>query len=117
MNKFNKKYNEILNSRLFYESIKTNTHNYKSIINVYTKTAKEFYNNIIIINDNTNNLILEEHIDLKFNRALINKIFQCNDFTQISANDIFNRCSNSIKSNYTIQKDIPVYIFKLKLFI
>lgn len=110
MNKFNKKFNEIMNSRIFYESTKTLSHNYSIIQNNLTKTAKDFYDSIIVINDN--NIITEDRKDIQYNSALINKIFQCNSFTQLSANDIYSRCSNSIKENYTIKKDIPAYIFK-----
>ncbi len=112
MNKFIQTYNSIINSRLFFEDIKTINHNYKKITKIKSKTAKEFYDSLIVINKNEkDNLILESHQDAEFSKALINKIFNSSDFTQIQASEIFNRCSNKIRKNYKIEKDIPLYVF------
>ena len=110
MNKFDKVYNR-MTSRLFYESTNTLDHNYKIINESKSKTAKEFYNSLIVINSEDNELIFESHEDAQFSKALINKIYNASDFTQIQANEVFDRCSNSIKSKYRIKRNIPMYIF------
>ena len=102
MRKFNNVYSE-MTSRLFYENIRTLNHNYKIIIESKSKYAKDFYNSLIVINSENN--------ETQFSKALLNKLYNANDFTQIQANEVFNRCSNSIKSKYKIKRNIPIYIF------
>ena len=110
MNKFGNVYNEIT-SRLFYESIHTLDHNYRIITESKSKSAKDFYNSLIVINSENNELIFESHEDAQFSKALLNKLYNANDFTQIQANEVFNRCSKSIKSKYRIKRNIPMYVF------
>jgi hypothetical protein len=110
MNKFDNTYNEI-KSRLFYERISTLEHNYKMITEIKSKSAKDFYDSLIVIEDGSTGLIFESHKDAQFSKALLNKIYNANDFTQIQANEVFSRCSNSIKSTYRIKRNIPMYIF------
>lgn len=110
MSKFDNVYSE-MTSRLFYENIRTLNHNYRIIKESKSKSAKDFYNSLIVINSENNELIFESHEDAKFSKALLNKLYNANDFTQIQANEVFNRCSNSIKSKYKIKRNIPIYIF------
>jgi hypothetical protein len=110
MNKFNNEYSKIT-SRLFYENIHTLDHNYRIITESKSKSAKDFYNSLIVINSENIELIFESHDDAQFSKALLNKLYNANDFTQIQANEIFDRCSNSIKSKYRIKRNIPMYIF------
>ena len=110
MNKFNNVYGEIT-SRLFYENIHTLDHNYRIITESKSKAAKDFYDSLIVINSENSELIFESHEDAQFSKALLNKLYNANDFTQIQANEVFNRCSNSIKSKYRIKRNIPMYVF------
>lgn len=110
MGKFDKVYDEKI-SRLFYESIRTLDHNYKVITESKSKSAKDFYDSLIVINPGNGELIFESHEDAQFSKALLNKLYNANDFTQIQANEVFDRCSNSIKSKYRIKRNIPMYIF------
>ena len=110
MKKFDNVYSEII-SRLFYENIRTLNHNYRIITESKSKSAEDFYNSLIVINSENNELIFESHKDAQFSKALLNKLYNANDFTQIQANEVFNRCSNSIKSKYKIKRNIPIYIF------
>ena len=96
MSKSDNVYSE-MTSRLFYENIRTLNHNYRIIKESKSKSAKDFYNSLIVINSENNELIFEFHEDAKFSKALLNKLYNANDFTQIQANEVFNRCSNSIK--------------------
>ena len=98
------------NARMFYESTSTLEHHYQRIENITSKTAKEFYDSLMI-NDKNDSLIFESHEDVQFSKALINKIFNCDNFTQIQASEVFNRCSKYIRSNYEIKRDIPLYLF------
>ncbi len=109
MNKFIKTYFDMINSRLFFESIRTINHNYRKILDIKSKTAQEFYDSVIVIKKD--NLVLESQQNAKFSKSLINKIYNTSDFTQLQASEIFNRCSSNIKENYKIEKDIPLYIF------
>lgn len=116
MNKFNDVYHKIkldINARLFYENIHTLDHNYRIITESKSKSAKDFYNSLIVINceNEDDELIFESHEDAQFSKALLNKLYNANDFTQIQANEVFDRCSNSIKSKYRIKRNIPMYIF------
>ena len=100
------------NARTFYESINSLNHNYRKIFNINSKTSKEFYNSLIIIDKNVeDNLIFESHEDATFNKSLLNKIYNAIDFTQIQASEVFNKCSKTIKENYLIKNNIPMYIF------
>ena len=110
MRKFDNVYSEIT-SRSFYENIRTLNHNYRIIKESKSKSAKDFYNSLIVINSENNELIFESHEDAQFSKALLNKLYNADDFTQIQANEVFNRCSNSIKSKYKIKRNIPMYIF------
>ena len=49
MNKFIKTYFDMINSRLFFESIRTINHNYRKILDIKSKTAQEFYDSVIVI--------------------------------------------------------------------
>ena len=110
MRKFDNVYSE-MTSRLFYENIRTLNHNYRIITESKSKSAKDFYNSLIVINSENNELIFESHEDAQFLKALLNKLYNADDFTQIQANEVFSRCSNSIKSKYRIKRNIPMYIF------
>ena len=110
MSKFDNVYSE-MTSRLFYENIRTLNHNYRIIKESKSKSSKDFYNSLIVINSENNELIFESHEDAQFSKALLNKLYNANDFTQIQANEVFSRCSNSIKSKYRIKRNIPMYIF------
>lgn len=110
MNKFENIYSEIT-SRLFYENIHTLNHNYRIIMESKSKSAEDFYHSLIVINCENDELIFESHEDAQFSKALLNKLYNANDFTQIQANEVFNRCSISIKSKYRIKRNIPMYIF------
>jgi hypothetical protein len=110
MSKFDNVYSKIT-SRLFYENIHTLDHNYRIITESKSKSAKDFYNSLIVVNSENIELIFESHKDVQFSKALLNKLYNANDFTQIQANEVFNRCSNSIKSKYRIKRNIPMYIF------
>ena len=110
MSKFDNVYSE-MTSRLFYENIRTLNHNYRIITESKSKSAEDFYNSLIVINSENNELIFESHEDAQFSKALLNKLYNANDFTQIQANEVFSRCSNSIKSKYRIKRNIPMYIF------
>lgn len=110
MNKFDNIYNEII-PRLFHENIHTLNHNYRIITESKSKSAKDFYDSLIVINSENDELIFESHEDAQFSKALLNKLYNANDFTQIQANEVFNRCSNSIKSKYRIKRNIPMYVF------
>lgn len=107
-----RKFEKAINSRIFYETVFSDfKDNLKSIDPISIKTAAEFYEKLIVIFDENDDVVLEEHQDAQFNRALIDKIFNAQNFTQISANEIFSRCSKSIRTNYSICRDIPLYIF------
>jgi hypothetical protein len=110
MGKFDKVYDEKI-ARLFYESIRTLDHNYRIITESKSKSAKDFYDSLIVINAENDKLIFESHEDAQFSKALLNKLYTANDFTQIQANEVFDRCSNSIKSKYIIKRNIPMYVF------
>ena len=110
MNKFKNVYNEIT-SRLFYENTRTLEHNYRLVLESKSKSAKDFYDSLIVINCENSELIFESHADAQFSKALLNKLYNATDFTQIQANEVFNRCSNSIKSKYRIKRNIPMYVF------
>jgi len=96
---------------LFYENVHTLEHNYRLVPESKSKSAKDFYNSLIVINCENSELIFESHEDPQFSKALLNKLYNATYFTQIQANDVFNRCSNSIKSKYRIKRDIPMYVF------
>jgi hypothetical protein len=99
MNKFKNVYSEIT-SRLFYENTRTLEHNYRLVPESKSKSAKDFYDSLIVINCENSELIFESHEDAQFSKALLNRLYNATDFTQIQANEVFNRCSNSIKSKY-----------------
>lgn len=61
------------NARMFYESTSTLEHHYQRIENITSKTAKEFYDSLMI-NDKNDSLIFESHEDVQFSKALINRI-------------------------------------------
>lgn len=109
-NKFDEVYNQMV-ARNFYENTKTLSHNYKVITESKSKSAKDFYNSLIEINDKFEKLIIESHDDAQFSKSLINKIYNASDFTQIQAGEVFQRCSKHIKTNYEIKRNIPMYIF------
>lgn len=112
MKEFEKAYRKVMNTRMFYEHAFSDYKNHPIPIDyISIKTADEFYKKIIIIDDDNDNIIFEAHNDAAFNKALINKIFNASSFTQIRPNDVFSRCSDSIKSNYKIQRNIPIYVF------
>lgn len=101
---------------MFFENIKTLNHNYKQITTIKSKSAKQFYDSLIVINDiNDQYVLLNEatspHQDVQFNKSLINKIYNAPNFTQIQSTEVFERSPNSIKENYSIKLDIPMYIF------
>ena len=58
MNKFDNVYDEIT-SRLFYENIHTLNHNYRIITESKSKSAKDFYNSLIVINSEDDKLIFD----------------------------------------------------------
>lgn len=72
MNKFKNVYGEIT-SKLFYENTRTLDHNYRIITESKSKSAKDFYNSLIVINCENSELIFESHEDAQFSNTLLNK--------------------------------------------
>lgn len=108
MKELEKAYRKSLTANMFYEQ----TEHGRKIGKTSLTTADEFYENLIHIhNDDDAKLIFESHHDAQFNKSLINKIFNAQNYTQIDADDVFRRCSSSIKSNYVICRNLPIYIF------
>ena len=73
MSKFDNVYSEIT-SRIFYENIRTLNHNYRIITESKSKSAEDFYNSLIVINSENNELIFESYEDAQFSKALLNKL-------------------------------------------
>ena len=73
MSKSDNVYSKIT-SRIFYENIRTLNHNYRIITESKSKSAEDFYNSLIVINSENNELIFESYEDAQFSKALLNKL-------------------------------------------
>jgi hypothetical protein len=105
-----KKFDETF-TRIFYEQINRRKVKVK---NTLIKSAEDFYKNSIKI---INNVLIEsdetniKKSKAKFDKSILNKIFNAQNFTQISANEVFRHSSKYVQENFEIQLDIPLYIF------
>lgn len=116
MKEFNKAYPEILNSRVFYESVL-----HKDIV---LKTEKQdFYKNLVKFYKDGNDysvifdefdLAVESHEDAKLEEKIHSLIYESYNFSQIGFSQIFSCISNKLKSKYSLKlnEDFPVYVFK-----